>query len=84
MAEWTSVKERLPDKNGLYLCCYDAGGGHWYITIRSFTNNLEEVSNHDFYKINRPGWYDFDFEYGYFERKNIEYWMKLPEPPKEI
>ena len=81
-SEWTSVKERLPDKNGIYLCCYNAGGNHWYFMIKSFALDLESICSHDFYNMKRPGWYDFDFEYGHFERENIEYWMPLPEPPE--
>lgn len=82
MPEWISVKDRQPDHAGSYLVCYDVWGTN-IISVCSWTDNLKSVDDFDFYHESRAGWYDYDGEYGYFERTNITYWMKLPEtPPK--
>ena len=80
MPEWFSVKDRLPDENGNYLCCW---GEHKSIVIFSFAKNLRKVDKYDFKGINRAGWYDCDSEWGYCERTNVTHWMPLPELPKE-
>lgn len=82
MPEWISVKDRLPEKNGKYLCFrkYNVlSGGN--IQIYSFAHNLKKVDKYDF-RHNKSGWYDYDSEYGYCEVDNITHWMPLPEPPK--
>lgn len=82
MNEWISVKDRLPNEKGEYLCYFQASYGEW-INISKFSFNLEEVDSFDFYGKNRNGWYGYDSEWGYFERDNITHWMPLPEAPKE-
>lgn len=82
MAEWISVEDRLPNKNGTYLCCQEFYG-HKSISIYSFAKNLRKVDKYDFQGINRAGWYDYDIEWGYCERDNVTHWMPLPELPKE-
>lgn len=82
MTEWISVKDRLPKKNGKYLCFKVNNvlpGG--YVRIYFFANNLKKVDKYDFYDANRNGWYDYDSEWGYYEVSNITHWMPLPEPP---
>lgn len=81
MAEWISVKDRLPDE-GKYLVCKDVHGNK-IIDICAYTNNLEAIDKYDFQGQNRGGWYGYDSECGYFERRNVTHWMPLPEPPKE-
>lgn len=81
MAEWISVKDRLPEK-GHYLVVKDVWGNK-IIGVCSYANNLEKIDEYDFYGKNHGGWYDYDGEYGYFECDNVTYWMPLPEPPKE-
>ena len=78
--EWISVKDRLPKKNGKYLCytpCLISGIG-----IFSFAKNLKKVGINDF-MFRKSGWYAYDSEQGYYEIFNITHWMPLPEPPKE-
>lgn len=71
--EWISVKDRLPEKDGQYLCYknYVVGGYCdllWYGTI------------YDHGK--KRTFYFFDPDYGDIEVSNVTHWMELPEPPK--
>lgn len=73
--EWISVKDRLPKKNGRYLCYTEfpnisSVGVYYY----------GRLENED----DRKGFYFFDSEYGDVEASNVTHWMELPEPPKEI
>ena len=79
MAEWISVKDRLPEENGRYLCYIVDGNG--YQRMLCFALNLETVDDYDFYHQNYAGFYDYDSEYGYFEYTDVTHWMPLPEPP---
>ena len=80
MSEWTSVKDKLPDKDGDYLCCW---GERKRISIYSFAKNLLKVDKYDFGRKKRAGFYDYDSEWGYGEMCDITHWMPLPELPKE-
>ena len=65
--EWISVKDSLPDKNGLYLCCWKAlcDANSWIVRIGDWRFE---------------GWmnlYDEPYKEGL-----ITHWMPLPEPPK--
>ena len=79
--KWISVKDKLPDKDGRYLCCW---GEHKYIVIYSFAKKLSKVDKYDFKGKNRKGWYDYDSEWGYSEMCGVTHWMPLPELPKEL
>jgi hypothetical protein len=80
MAEWISVKDRLPEENGRYLCNIPIYEG--YQEVLDFATNLEAVDDYDFYHQNHAGFYDYDHEWGYVEVPAITHWMPLPEPPK--
>lgn len=79
MPEWISVKDRLPDKNGRYLCCRENSK---FISIYSFAKNLRKVDKFDFAEKNRKGWYDYDRDWGHYEVGSVAYWLPLPELPK--
>jgi hypothetical protein len=81
MNKWISVKDRLPDKNGKYLC-YCGESFIKTTDIYSFAKNLKKVDKYDF-RDKKAGWYSYDSEWGYFERSGVTHWMPLPEPPKE-
>ena len=81
MNEWISVKDRLPDENGKYLC-YHRHNCYGYMDVCSFATNLKRVDAYDFYGKNRCGWYAYDSEYGYYECSYITHWMPLPEEPE--
>ena len=84
MSKWISVKERLPDKDGAYLCCWKLSYDDRYCThIYSFAKNLHKVDKYDFKGKKRAGFYDYDSEWGYCEMEGITHWMPLPELPKE-
>ena len=84
MAEWISVKDRLPDENGKYLCCCDSEyRKDKHISICFFAKNLSKVDKYDFIDGNRAGWYSYDSEWGYYEIPGVAHWMPLPELPKE-
>ena len=80
--EWISVKEKLPDKNGNYLCYIKSFYGN-IMSIYSFALNLKKVDEYDFYGKKRCGWYNYDSEYGYYEVGDVAYWMPLPEAPSD-
>lgn len=75
---WIPVSERLPEENGRYVVYINAKVH--LIQIIPFAKNLHEISL-DF-TSKKAGWYDYDSEYGFFERTGIEAWMPLPEPYK--
>lgn len=89
-SEWVPVTERLPEKDGKYLVCekWDCGYGAIYnIRVVSYSLNLNKVDKYDFHgkEYKRPGWFDYDSEYGHFETgRDITHWMPLPTPPKEV
>ena len=41
------------------------------------------VDEYDFPNEHRPGWYEYDDEYGYIERNDITHWMPLPNLPEK-
>lgn len=85
--EWISVKDRLPDESGKYLVFSRYVSGNLKIDsfhIRNYSDNLSKVDEYDFdeKEDNRPGWYDYDSECGFYEVGGITHWQPLPEPPK--
>ena len=61
-------------------------GSFYSLQIVSFTKNLNKVDRYDFpgKEYKRPGWFDYDGEYGYYETgEDITHWMPLPNMPKE-
>ena len=80
---WISVKDRLPDKNGNYLVVSDSPICR-RILIASFAKNLEKIgmNTSPFRGKKRPGWYDYDCDWGFFEYDNVTHWLPLPEMPE--
>ena len=83
--EWISVKDRLPDEAGTYLCAeYSNQFNKHYIRVFKFTKNLYKVDSCDFKdEKGVSGFYDYDAEWGYSYFRNVTHWMPLPELPKE-
>lgn len=77
---WIDVKERLPEENGRYLCVLDIWGTK-HINALNFALNLQEFDELDFKGVTCAGFYDYDSEYGYFQRNNVTHWMPLPALP---
>lgn len=74
--EWISVKDRLPEKDGLYLitacdegCPY--GEGIWYDTV---------VVLAEYFDDGRWVWYEGVTEYDLCDI--VTHWFPLPQPPK--
>jgi len=80
MPGWISVDERLPDRPGEYLTYHPKCG----VQVVKFATNLLAIDEYDLAGKARPGWYDFDNEYGYYEWTDVTHWMPLPKPPEEV
>lgn len=81
--KWIPVSERLPEKNGPYLVTQKATFTDYvYISAIGYAHNLYDVDEYDFADKKRPGWYEYDSEWGYQELDGVIAWMPLPEPYK--
>lgn len=81
MNEWINAKDHLPEKDGRYLVCYNIKNSiHYKIEILYFQIEDEEGNFDDKKNV---FYYDSE-EWGYVEIDNVEYWMPLPELPKEL
>lgn len=86
MAKWRNAKTDPPEKDGKYLCCVEilAGRMRPYCRVLDYTLSLASVDEYDFSDENRPGWYGYDGEWGYYEVDGVTHWMPLPELPDEL
>ena len=76
--KWISVKDRLPDKEDEYLCISED-----FIYIFEFAKDLYKVDKYSFdNRKGKSGFYEFDREWGYYEKERVTHWMPLPELPK--
>ena len=80
--KWIPVTERLPEKDGSYLCFSQYCGSGW-CSVRGFAKDGRKKDEYDFRRRWKNVWYDYDSEYGYCVIDSITHWMPLPEPPKE-
>lgn len=79
--EWISVKDRLPDEDGKYLCVKDALGTPC-VNVCWFSKDLFKVDKYDFFdKKGIRGFYNYSSEWGYYGT-DVTHWMPLPELPK--
>lgn len=84
---WTSVKDKIPTKDGEYLVTLNIGK-YQFVSIVSFTQKPYELSKYDFYEYKGKKtdgiFYTCDPEYGYSDycNKEITAWCELPEPYK--
>ena len=81
MSKWISVKDGLPDLNGMYLVTIEYTDRR-VIQIVSYAKNLSEIDEYDFRDDRGDGWYSYDGEYGYYAINNVIAWQPLPSPYK--
>jgi hypothetical protein len=83
VSEWVSVNDRLPDKEGKYLCAeYSKQFNKHSIKVFNFAFNLYKVDKYDFSNCKGiSGFYEYDAEWGYSYFRNVTHWMPLPELP---
>jgi hypothetical protein len=81
---WIPCEERLPEQDGKYLTVRTLKviPLQPWIEVCWFAKDLHRVDRYEFQK-KKPGFYQSDSEYGYYEVSEITHWMPLPEPPKE-
>lgn len=80
---WIPVWERVPEERGVYLVTQKAiFSGHVFRRIVGYAPNLHDVDEYDFADKKRPGWYEYDSEWGYRELDDVIAWMPLVEPYK--
>ena len=83
MSEWIPVNERLPEKGGDYLVTQKTSFSDYvYESVASYALNLHDVDEYDFADKKRPGWHEYDPEWGYRELDDVVAWMPLPDPYK--
>ena len=81
--EWISVNDRLPKKDGKYLCvCEGFIVGYKYIDIFEFAKDLYKADKFVFFdKKRQSGFYSCDRDWGLIYEDDVTHWMPLPELP---
>lgn len=75
--EWYYTKQKLPEKEGLYLCYTEDG----FYVLCKFSNNLYDIDGFDLCDGGKRGFYRGNPTVGFRRYNAIEYWTCLPEPP---
>ena len=85
--EWVSAKERLPDRDGRYVCIYSR-----YKLLRICDFALSGASLigygdngylHDELKDERNIFYGYDYECGFYKIDEVNYWTAIPDLPDD-
>ena len=78
---WMPYPEYKPTEEKQYLVTQQITSTRKIISLRGWSNNLYKKDPCDFFKDqDRPGWYDYDSEWGYFEVPNVIGWQEAPDP----
>ena len=82
--KWIPVTERLPEKDGKYLCYKQLP----FLTtgwccVCDFAKDGRKVDEYDFATEWENVWYGYDSEWGHITSDSVTHWMPLPEAPKE-
>jgi hypothetical protein len=81
--EWISVKDRLPEKDGMYLTTSKyPNNENMYINCTKFCVDGSLVDEFDL-GGKQNIFYDFDEDVNYYALEYITHWMPLPEPPMD-
>lgn len=81
--DWIPCSERLPKEDGKYLVTIEWRDNHFIVETLYFVNDLSSVDEYTFANDKKPGWYEYDNEYGPNEVRGVIAWMPRPEPYKE-
>lgn len=79
---WHDAKQDPPKENGRYLAYYDPFG-NGMAQVLTYALDLAKACPIDFEGEHRPGWYEYDSEWGYVECNNVLYWAEIPNVPCE-
>lgn len=77
--KWIKCSDRIPEKSGKYLV-YLQTPHLKYCLVLGFAKDLYKIDEFNFAHEHRPGWFDYDSEYGCYERHYITHWAELPDP----
>lgn len=67
---WTSVKDKLPEKDGEYIVAYERDDNcEFIVTALPFSTEC--------------GFVEESSDGGFWEADYVEYWMPLPEAPQK-
>jgi len=79
---WILCKDKLPNKDGRYLvtAIHNYSKHINYVHICNFANKLSDIDDYEFEGEDRPGFFNYDSEYGYIEKQGVIAWQELPEP----
>ena len=80
--KWNKCSKSLPPEDGQYLIVQNLFDVTQMIKTCYFTDDLHEMDELDFPDEQRPGFYDYDSEYGHYECTNVTHWMELPPLPE--
>jgi len=80
---WIPCNERQPEEDGEYLVTLRWSDYPNSVETLYFTNDLSSVDGVGYAGEKRPGWYEYDSDYGCYEIDNVIAWMPRPEPYKE-
>lgn len=75
--KWYYTKQKLPEKEGLYLCYTEDG----FYVLCKFSNNLYNIDGFDLCDGDKRGFYRGNSTVGFRRYNAIKYWTCLPEPP---
>ena len=76
--KWIPVTERLPDKDGDYLCYKKSG----LYEVFGFAKDGRKKHKYDFFRDWKNVWFFYDSKYGYVTTDCVTHWMPLPDFPK--
>lgn len=80
--DWIPCSKRPPKEDGLYLVTMNCGYNRFIVDTLYFVSDLSSVDVDAFAYDKRPGWYEYNNEYGPNEVKGVIAWMPRPEPYK--
>ena len=89
--KWISVKDRLPEKEGQYLCYIEAfkdiencEGWYNYIDLIMFDKKVINIEYFEYRIVHILSTkMDFLVNTNSYISKCVTHWMPLPEPPEE-